>query len=81
VLSNGFRKSPPPYKLGVLYIIDSITRQWVASGATHAGGVRRMTESLPALMHELLPITPENQKVCLESPARELVEREFMHLS
>jgi protein NRD1 len=63
VLSNGVRRSPVTHKLGVLYIIDSITRQWVAAGAAHAGGVRRMTDNLPVLMNELLPVVPENQKV------------------
>jgi protein NRD1 len=64
-LVNAFRRSPVSHKLGVLYIIDSIARQWVASGVAHAGGVRRMTENLPSLMTELLPVTPEGQKVCI----------------
>jgi protein NRD1 len=64
-LVNAFRRTPVSHKLGVLYIIDSITRQWVASGAAHAGGVRRMTDNLPSLMTELLPVTPEGQKVWL----------------
>jgi protein NRD1 len=63
VLSAGFRRSPVTHKLGVLYIIDSIARQWVAAGAAHAGGLRRMTDSLPALMNELIPVTPDTQKV------------------
>ncbi|KAF2671772.1 hypothetical protein BT63DRAFT_179435 [Microthyrium microscopicum] len=57
-----FQKNPETHKLGVLYIIDSIMRQWVVTGASHAGGVRKMTDSLPSLMNDFIPVVPEGQK-------------------
>jgi protein NRD1 len=67
-LINGFRSSPVSHKLGVLYIVDSITRQWAAAGAIHAGGIRKMTDALPYILNEYLSVVPENQKVsCIVS--------------
>jgi protein NRD1 len=62
-LLSAFQQSPVSHKLGVLYIVDSIMRQWVVTGAAHAGGVRKMTDNLPLLMNEYLPAVPEAQKV------------------
>ncbi|KEF63664.1 uncharacterized protein A1O9_01642 [Exophiala aquamarina CBS 119918] len=71
-----FKKTPGPHKLGVLYVVDSVTRQWVdqarktgqqlGSGApdgTFAAGVTRVTELLPVLMNDITATAPEDQKV------------------
>ncbi|KAK5462806.1 hypothetical protein LTS15_002518 [Exophiala xenobiotica] len=71
-----FKKTPGTHKLGVLYVIDSVTRQWVdqarkasqqiGSGApdgTFAAGVNRVTELLPVLMNDIIATAPEDQKV------------------
>ncbi|OQV03552.1 RNA recognition motif aka RRM, RBD, or RNP domain-containing protein isoform 5 [Cladophialophora immunda] len=71
-----FKKTPGTHKLGVLYVIDSVTRQWVdqarksgqqlGSGApdgTFAAGVTRVTELLPVLMNDIIATAPEDQKV------------------
>jgi hypothetical protein len=68
--------------LGVLYVVDSVTRQWVdqarktgqqlGSGApdgTFAAGVTRVTELLPVLMNDITATAPEDQKVWLTSPS------------
>jgi len=62
--------------LGVLYVVDSVTRQWVeaarkaeqppgsaAPDGTFAAGVNRVTELLPVLMTDILNNAPEDQKV------------------
>ena len=62
-----FKKAPGTHKLGVLYVVDSVTRQWVdqarktgqlpGSGApdgTFAAGVTRVTELLPVLMNDII---------------------------
>ena len=63
--------------MGVLYVVDSVTRQWVesarksgqptgGSGApdgTFAAGVNRVTELLPVLMNDIINNAPEDQKV------------------
>jgi len=72
-----FKKTPGTHKLGVLYVVDSVTRQWVdqakksgqtpGSGApdgTFAAGVTRVTELLPVLMNDIIATAPEDQKVC-----------------
>jgi hypothetical protein len=62
--------------LGVLYVVDSVTRQWVdqarkagqspGSGApdgTFAAGVNRVTELLPVLLTDIINTAPDDQKV------------------
>jgi hypothetical protein len=62
--------------LGVLYVVDSVTRQWVeqakktgqpagnaAQDGTFAAGVNRVTELLPVLMTDIIQHAPEDQKV------------------
>lgn len=62
--------------MGVLYVVDSVTRQWVeaarkagqpsggaAPDGTFAAGVNRVTELLPVLMTDIINNAPENQKV------------------
>ncbi|MCJ1333304.1 hypothetical protein MMC10_009998 [Thelotrema lepadinum] len=71
-----FKKAPGNKKLGVLYVVDSVTRQWLeqarkagqtlgpsASDGTFAAGVNHVTELLPALMADILSVAPEDQKV------------------
>ncbi|KAI9852038.1 MAG: hypothetical protein M1838_002007 [Thelocarpon superellum] len=70
-----FKKAPGTHKLGVLYVVDSVTRQWVdharksgqtvgtaAGDGTYAAGVNRVTELLPVLMTDLIQQAPEDQK-------------------
>ncbi|KAH8691119.1 hypothetical protein BGW36DRAFT_363464 [Talaromyces proteolyticus] len=70
-----FKRAPGTHKLGVLYVVDSVTRQWVeaarkagqppgspAPDGTFAAGVNRVTELLPVLMTDILNSAPEDQK-------------------
>nr|XP_036584126.1 RNA-binding protein [Colletotrichum truncatum]KAF6793515.1 RNA-binding protein [Colletotrichum truncatum] len=70
-----FKKAPVTHKLGVLYVVDSVTRKWLeqakASGqpvdssapdGTYAAGVHRVTELMPVLMNDILQSAPEGQK-------------------
>ncbi|KAK5071910.1 hypothetical protein LTS08_000994 [Lithohypha guttulata] len=70
-----FKKAPGTHKLGVLYVVDSVTRQWVdqarksgqqvgpsATDGTFAAGVHRVTELLPSLMTDIIGAAPEDQK-------------------
>ncbi|EEH17231.2 hypothetical protein PABG_07318 [Paracoccidioides brasiliensis Pb03] len=70
-----FKRAPATHKLGVLYVVDSVTRHWlesarkagqsVGSGApdgTFAAGVNRMTELLPVLMTDIINNAPEDHK-------------------
>lgn len=71
-----FKKAPGTHKLGVLYVVDSVTRQWVeaarkagqppgneAPDGTFAAGVNRVTELLPVLMTDIINNAPQDQKV------------------
>jgi len=71
-----FKRAPGTHKLGVLYVVDSVTRQWVeaarkagqpsgsaAPDGTFAAGVNRVTELLPVLMTDIINNAPEDQKV------------------
>ncbi|KAK5941007.1 hypothetical protein PMZ80_006284 [Knufia obscura] len=70
-----FKKAPGTHKLGVLYVVDSVTRQWVdqarksgqqvgpgATDGTFAAGVNRVTELLPSLMTDIINSAPDDQK-------------------
>ncbi|KAI9689435.1 MAG: hypothetical protein M1822_010086 [Bathelium mastoideum] len=71
-----FKKTAATHKLGILYVVDSVTRKWIeearragqditssaAADGTFAAGVRRITELMPALMNELLQVAPADQK-------------------
>ncbi|KAL1958361.1 hypothetical protein VTO42DRAFT_4678 [Malbranchea cinnamomea] len=70
-----FKRAPGTHKLGVLYVVDSVTRQWVESArkagqpagssapdGTFAAGVNRVTELLPVLMTDIINNAPEDQK-------------------
>ncbi|KAJ4988997.1 Rpb7-binding protein seb1 [Stagonosporopsis vannaccii] len=69
------QNSPATHKLGVLYVVDSVTRQWVekakaagqqvsrsAAPGTFAAGVQKMTDVLPAVMNDLVQHAPDAQK-------------------
>jgi protein NRD1 len=70
-----FKKAPATHKLGVLYVVDSVTRKWLeqakaqgqvvgssAPDGTFAAGVHRVTELMPVLMNDILQSCPEEQK-------------------
>ncbi|KAH6656663.1 hypothetical protein BKA67DRAFT_163164 [Truncatella angustata] len=70
-----FKKTPATHKLGVLYVVDSVTRRWIeqakqqgqtinssAPDGTYAAGVHRVTELIPVLMNDILQSAPQEQK-------------------
>ncbi|CEI65223.1 hypothetical protein FVEN_g6341 [Fusarium venenatum] len=70
-----FKKAPGTHKLGVLYVVDSVTRKWLeqaksqaqaidssAPDGTYAAGVNRVTELMPVLMNDILQSAPKEQK-------------------
>ncbi|KAF2810693.1 uncharacterized protein BDZ99DRAFT_561015 [Mytilinidion resinicola] len=74
-INTQFQNSPITHKLGVLYVVDSVTRQWVemirksgqafthnATEGTYAFGVQRMSDTLPLMMKPLIESAPDNQK-------------------
>lgn len=75
-LYTHFKKTPGTHKLGVLYVVDSVTRKWLekakaqgqpvntsAQDGTFAAGVNRVTELMPVLMNDITQSIPEDQKV------------------
>ena len=73
-----FKKTPGTHKLGVLYVVDSVTRKWLeqaksqgqevnsaAQDGTYAAGVNRVTELMPVLMNDIFSTIPNDQKVRL----------------
>ena len=75
-LYTHFKRTPGTHKLGVLYVVDSVTRKWAeqaklagqpigssASDGTFAAGVNRVKELLPVLMTDIIQSAPEDQKV------------------
>ncbi len=78
-LYTHFKKAPGTHKLGVLYVVDSVTRKWTeqakangqtinssAQDGTFAAGVHRVTELLPVLMNDIVQSSPHDQKVRLK---------------
>ncbi|RXG47062.1 hypothetical protein VDGE_03945 [Verticillium dahliae] len=70
-----FKKTAGDHKLGVLYVVDSVTRKWLerakssgqdvdgsATDGTFAAGVHRVTELMPVLMNDIVQSAPENHK-------------------
>jgi len=70
-----FKKAPGTHKLGVLYVVDSVTRRWIeqakqagqqinssAPDGTCAAGVQRVTELIPVLMNDIVQNAPAEQK-------------------
>jgi protein NRD1 len=75
-LYTHFKKAPGTHKLGVLYVVDSVTRKWTeqaksagqpinsaAQDGTFAAGVHRVKELLPVLMNDIILSSPDDQKV------------------
>jgi protein NRD1 len=75
-LYTHFKKAPGTHKLGVLYVVDSVTRKWTeqaknagqpinssAQDGTFAAGVHRVKELLPVLMNDIIQSSPDDQKV------------------
>lgn len=75
-LYTHLKKAPSTHKLGVLYVLDSVTRKWIeqakangqpitvsAQDGTYAAGVHRVTELLPVLMNDIIASAPDDQKV------------------
>lgn len=73
-----FKKAPSTHKLGVLYVVDSVTRAWVEQArkagqaigpnenpldGTYAAGHKRVTELLPSFMNDIIATCPDDQKV------------------
>jgi len=74
-IAQQFKNSPATHKLGVLYVVDSVARQWLdrakktgqavsrhAAPGTFASGVQKITDVLPALMTDLIQSAPDDQK-------------------
>ncbi|KLU89695.1 hypothetical protein MAPG_08665 [Magnaporthiopsis poae ATCC 64411] len=70
-----FKRTNGTHKLGVLYVVDSVTRKWMeqakqlgqtvssaAEDGTYAAGVHRVTELMPSFMNDILASAPEDQK-------------------
>ncbi|OAK96534.1 hypothetical protein IQ06DRAFT_255894 [Phaeosphaeriaceae sp. SRC1lsM3a] len=70
-----YSNSPNTHKLGVLYVVDSVIRQWVekakkagqtvssnAAPGTYASGVQMVRDALPVVMSDLIKNAPESQK-------------------
>ncbi|KAL9088111.1 MAG: hypothetical protein Q9159_003309 [Coniocarpon cinnabarinum] len=70
-----FKRTPATHKLGVLYAVDSVARQWIERGSaagqnvkasestdgTYAAGVNRISELLPTMMSDLIAQAPDDQ--------------------
>lgn len=74
-LYTHFKRAPGTHKLGVLYVVDSVTRKWTeqakalgqpitasAQDGTFGAGVHRVKELLPVLMNDITTSAPEDQK-------------------
>lgn len=71
-LYTHFMRAPASHKLGVLYVVDSVTRKWTeqaknagqtinvsAEDGTFAAGVNRVKELLPNLMNNIIASSPD----------------------
>jgi protein NRD1 len=81
--------------LGVLYVVDSISRMYqeqarrhgqdistTLDDATFAGGLRHITSVLPSLMNDIIQHAPDTQKVMLKFyPNWELFRRNVHNFS
>lgn len=79
---RALKKAPSTHKLGALYVIDSVVRQWIekakAAGqdlhiegrgepGTYPAAVKRVTELMPALFEDIIKGIPTEQKPKLEN--------------
>ncbi|WQF81302.1 Putative RNA recognition motif domain, CID domain, RNA-binding domain superfamily [Colletotrichum destructivum] len=66
------KMATPPYKLGILYVVDSVIRKWReqalfhkqttdenAADGTYGAGVYRLTTLMPSLINDVLRILPD----------------------
>ncbi|KAK5727880.1 hypothetical protein LTR17_012423 [Elasticomyces elasticus] len=82
LLYKALKKAPATHKLGALYVIDSVTRQWIekakhngeelhfegrGEAGTFAAAVKRVTELMPALFDDIMKGIPQEQKPKLEN--------------
>lgn len=81
-LYRALKKAPVTHKLGSLYVVDSVVRQWIekakAAGqelqfdgrgepGTYSAAVKRVTELMPALFDDTIKGLPADQKPKLEN--------------
>lgn len=79
---RALKKAPPTHKLGALYVIDSVVRQWIDAAkkagqdlqiggrgepGTYPAAVKRIAELMPALMDDIVKVIPADQKPKLEN--------------
>lgn len=79
---RALKKAPETHKLGALYVIDSVVRQWIekakATGqdlhiegrgepGTYPAAVKRVTELMPALFDDIIKGIPADQKPKLQN--------------
>lgn len=79
---RALKKAPSTHKLGALYVIDSVVRQWIDSAkkagqdlhiegrgepGTYPAAVKRITELMPALIDDIVKVIPDDQKPKLEN--------------
>lgn len=79
---RALKKAPATHKLGALYVIDSVVRQWIDAAkkagqdlhiegrgepGTFPAAVKRITELVPALMDDIVKVIPADQKPKLEN--------------
>ncbi|KAK5136473.1 hypothetical protein LTR08_003118 [Meristemomyces frigidus] len=76
-LYRALKKAPATHKLGALYVIDSVVRQWIEKAkqtgqelhiegrgepGTYSAAVKRVTELMPALFDDIMKGIPQEQK-------------------
>ncbi|PNS14503.1 hypothetical protein CAC42_3789 [Sphaceloma murrayae] len=78
-LYSNFKRSSPTHKLGILFVVDSVARQFFerargqehGHGSTTAGmyasGVQRLTELLPSLVDDTIRLAPQEQKAKVQN--------------
>ncbi|KAK5108178.1 hypothetical protein LTR62_008709 [Meristemomyces frigidus] len=81
-LYRALKKAPATHKLGALYVIDSVTRQWIEKAkqagqelniegrgepGTYSAAVKRVTELMPALFDDIIRGLPTEQRPKLEN--------------
>ncbi|KAF7195684.1 Protein NRD1 [Pseudocercospora fuligena] len=79
---RALKKAPATHKLGALYVIDSVVRQWIekakslgqelqfegrGESGTYPAAVKRVTELMPALFDDIMKGLPADQKPKLEN--------------
>lgn len=78
-LTAHFHSTPASHKLGVLFVVDSVTRQWIERAKhdsqsltdrsppddSYVAGVNRMSAKVISLVKEMVTKGPADQKVCL----------------